>query len=98
MTKDYIDIYVRMTILSGFTISSGLIAMGLIELLLPDNPLMANTKLCYNNQYSDCSYELRKNTPILPFNVYLIAGLTLLGVMYVLLHSNKAFNKVEVDN
>lgn len=82
---------IKMCIASCFAISGGLVTMGMLEQF--DTPLTKKT--CFTG-YTDCGNELREHHyPIIP---YIIGGLVTIFLMYVILHYNKIFNKMEIDN
>jgi hypothetical protein len=82
---------IKMCIASCFAISGGLVAMGILEQF--DSPLTKKT--CFTG-YTDCGNELREHSyPKVP---YMIGGLGAIILMYVILHNNKIFNKMEIDN
>jgi hypothetical protein len=81
---------IRMCLASSFAISSGLIFIGMIEQL--DTPLSKTT--CFTG-YTDCGNDLRQH--VYPFIPYLLGGIITIITMYVLLHYNGIFNKMEID-
>lgn len=86
---------IKMTLASAFAVSGGIIAMGILEQF--NTPL--TKRACFIN-YFDCSYDKHYKTSynnMIPLNIYIIIGASLIITLFVIMNYLHIFNKESSD-